>query len=187
MRSPEAGQWFVPFHQEDGSLTRRFGGTGLGLTLCDRLSREMGGGLSLLGEPGVGTKAKVWVEVGRDERFEPAPAAAVNVLLYVNTLVTSLPLVRWLERSGHRVDVVTEAGLVEARLQEHRYSVLVAEASGLDPELRSRLRNGEATRGKPLIGLFATEPRASQVAGWTRALTAPFSPESLEDALGLGS
>lgn len=56
-------QEFSPFHQEDSSLTRKFGGSGLGLALCDRLVRSMGGGLSLVGEPGVGTKVKAWVRL----------------------------------------------------------------------------------------------------------------------------
>jgi signal transduction histidine kinase len=63
MNTERAGQWFTPFQQEDGSLTRRFGGTGLGLALCDRISRTMGGGLSLRGDPGVGTKVKVWASL----------------------------------------------------------------------------------------------------------------------------
>lgn len=58
------GQWFMPFHQEDGSLTRKFGGTGLGLALCDRIARAMGGGVSLWAEPGRGTKVRVWTVLG---------------------------------------------------------------------------------------------------------------------------
>lgn len=48
---------FQPFMQAETSTARRFGGTGLGLTICRRLAQLMGGDVSLSSEPGRGTCA----------------------------------------------------------------------------------------------------------------------------------
>lgn len=46
---------FQPFHQGNGGVAHRHGGTGLGLTICRRLATMMGGVIIMESEPGTGT------------------------------------------------------------------------------------------------------------------------------------
>jgi signal transduction histidine kinase len=55
MTPEQLGRVFDEFAQADVSITRKYGGTGLGLTLCRRFARLMGGDVTAESEAGVGT------------------------------------------------------------------------------------------------------------------------------------
>jgi len=68
---------FDPFTQADASTTRRFGGTGLGLTISSRLSALMGGRISVESEVGRGTQFQLFLpfELRADEPVTPVRRA----------------------------------------------------------------------------------------------------------------
>ncbi|MDB4949771.1 MAG: domain S-box, partial [Gemmatimonadetes bacterium] len=55
MTQEQLGRLFQPFVQADASTTRRYGGTGLGLTITRRFCEMLGGDIRVESEPGVGT------------------------------------------------------------------------------------------------------------------------------------
>jgi len=63
---------FKPFSQADSSTARRYGGTGLGLTICKNLVELMHGGIKLESALGVGTRASFWIPLKKAESFPDA-------------------------------------------------------------------------------------------------------------------
>jgi light-regulated signal transduction histidine kinase (bacteriophytochrome) len=61
---------FEPFVQADGSVKRRYGGTGLGLTVCKRLMKLMGGQISLH-SAGIGKGTTVTITLPIQQQDEP--------------------------------------------------------------------------------------------------------------------
>jgi signal transduction histidine kinase len=125
---------FQPFVQQDGSLTRRYGGTGLGLTICKQLVDLMHGTIEFESETGIGSTFQFTIPIERgieDVDVEPTPevtalpvvlaaplpivqAQAVSprganrVLVAEDNVVNRMVLVRALERLGCAVDIASE-------------------------------------------------------------------------------
>jgi PAS domain S-box-containing protein len=72
---------FHPFTQADSTISRRFGGTGLGLTISRRLTELLGGRLEVRSEPGEGAEFLVTVPLGKSDPAtipEPPPPLVLD-------------------------------------------------------------------------------------------------------------
>ncbi len=127
---------FQPFSQVDSSSTRQYDGTGMGLVICDRLCRALGGRIELDATPGVGSSFHLVLptptvpgeEQAGDLCVSPASAGAepsvaqpsVALVICADRLLRTL-LRRRLEKLGWQVAVAEN-------LEE-------AFASGVSPDL----------------------------------------------------
>jgi signal transduction histidine kinase/CheY-like chemotaxis protein/HPt (histidine-containing phosphotransfer) domain-containing protein len=72
---------FQPFDQADNSITRKYGGTGLGLTISRHIVRELGGEITVESQPGRGSTFRVTLDTGSLEGVafaEPAVGEAAQ-------------------------------------------------------------------------------------------------------------
>ncbi len=81
MTDEQLARLFQPFSQADTSTTRRFGGTGLGLTISKRLANMLGGDLTVAySRPGEGTSFRLSVDAGPVEKIEFLDAPSSHAL-----------------------------------------------------------------------------------------------------------
>ncbi len=106
---------FEAFSQGDGSTSRRYGGTGLGLTISAHLVSLMGGKIQIDSAPGRGSRFHFVLTLGvaphaaSQERAHPVPAAGARVLAVDDCEANLAILTRMLTTVGFEVRCVTSS------------------------------------------------------------------------------
>ncbi len=104
---------FTPFTQADASTTRRYGGTGLGLVICQRLIKAMGGRIHARSKCGSGTT--FYFEVLLGEATETTRTLGIPNLQMINILIvdkhtaSASTLSEQLSACGFNVDIAQSA------------------------------------------------------------------------------
>lgn len=124
---------FQPFTQADASTTRRFGGTGLGLTISAELVRLMGGRLEVDSRPGQGSRFYFTLTLEETPERTPAPMASparevpqsARILIAEDNSVNRLLLERILARQGYGYLSVSNGQLAVEAAQKERFDVIL--------------------------------------------------------------
>ena len=129
---------FNAFEQGDNTTTRRFGGTGLGLSLTRNLAAAMGGDVGVISAPGAGSTFwfTAWLAhaTRTDEATPLAPMKAMRILLVDDLPQASAVIANYLQAMGMQVDAQPsgEAAVqrVEAEMAQGRpYDLMLIDSS----------------------------------------------------------
>lgn len=191
---------FRPFTQADLSTTRKFGGTGLGLTISKRLVELMGGKINIESELGKGTRvyfSTIYHIDSVNQSEEVFPASLQNLQMLV--LETHPAMQTWFRAFSARVPFsieVVDSSLealvaVEAKVRTDSYDLILIDSEGIEGDvitLFQRLQQISDQKNNAkyiLVTAPLEEPLREMAAGFnvTEFLFSPLSPSALINAI----
>lgn len=192
---------FQAFTQVDASSARRYGGIGLGLSICSRLANALGGDMRLESELGEGTRVSFALEMPVCEEMpvasDPAPAVAeagagIGVLMVEDDATNSMVTRSYLQQLGHRVVAVASGEEALLLLDSSEVSIVLLDISlpGIDGlAILQHIRDhaDPDISSMPVIAMsahvFTEEVDQYLAAGMDGFLGKPFSLEALDQAV----
>jgi signal transduction histidine kinase/CheY-like chemotaxis protein len=194
---------FDPFTQAHASSSRRYGGTGLGLTITRRLARLMGGDVRVKSAPGAGSVFEVTLTLPSALEVEPlGPALArpsppprpLRVLLAEDNEVNAQLTAAMLQRLGHTVRVVRDGRAAVDAVADGGFELVLMDVSmpvldGLEATraIRARERENGGNERIAIVALTANAMKGDDLlclsAGMDAYLPKPVTVEALRDML----
>jgi CheY-like chemotaxis protein len=200
MTDEQAAKLFQPFAQADSSTTRKYGGTGLGLTISKRLVEMMGGEIWVESQAGKGSTFSFTANFGlgkerTTERFKPSQGLRGMKVLVVDDNATSREILQEILQSfTFEVTVAAsgEEGIneLETAQEDNPFELVVMDwqMPGMDGiEASKRIKNHTGLNKIPPIVMVTAYGReevmqqADEV-GLEGFLLKPVSPSMLFDA-----
>ncbi|MGY6412254.1 MAG: PAS domain S-box protein [Alkalilacustris sp.] len=201
MSEDQLARVFEDFEQADGTVTRRFGGTGLGMSISRRLVALMGGEISIVSAPGQGTEVRVLLPLPCAAAMPlpeaapslSAPLAGLRVLAADDNATNRLILQTMLGRLGVVVTMVPDGRAAVEAWGPGRFDLILLDISmpeldGVGALAAIRAREAEAAvQPAPAVAITANA-MAHQVAdyfaaGFAAHVGKPFRREDLAVAL----